>query len=515
MSRILLVNPSYCNSYGGSIGSIVNPIFPILSMASLAAVARQQGSEVRLLDLSWEVYDVRRIEAEVRSFKPDVVGFSVLSPTMNQVRDMTVAIKKISPHILCMAGGAHVSALPRESLLESHLDLVVCGEGEETFRELIDGHNLHSIAGIAFKTHGEIVITEKRSPLKNIDDLPMPAWDIFDLGLYAKKTSRLFAKKVPFVSAEFSRGCIYKCDFCASKLTMAFGYRKKSPERCAEEVAYMAKLGIREFMLADDIFTSDAAWAQKVCEKLIAQKNQISWSCTNGIRVESSSAELFRKMKLAGCYRVAFGFESGNDEVLRQFGKGGKASLERGALAVQQARQAKLETIGFFQVGLSADDKTTIQETISFAKTLDLDMFKFGVAIAFPGTKMFNDYKALDLIKSYDWDQYHIYSGFEMFTHPKITHADIQESITQAYRETTFLHPKFILRRFWRSIVSGDLFKDVYDFLRYLSLGYTKTDMGITYGYQKEWMVFDFRSKSFTPVTYDAPRAQGTKEAVS
>lgn len=93
--------------------------------------------------------------------------------------------------------------------------------------------------------------------------------------------------------AEFSRGCVFKCDFCASKITMALGYRKKSPERCAAEVKRMYELGFREFMLADDIFTSDQRWAVKVCEAIAATRVDMAWSCTNGIRVESADDELF------------------------------------------------------------------------------------------------------------------------------------------------------------------------------------------------------------------------------
>ncbi len=502
MSKILLVNPSYCNSYGGSIGSIVNPIFPVLSVASLAAVARKEGHEVKLLDLSWRNYRVEDIEEEVSSYRPDIVGFSVLSPTMNQVRDMSVALKKISQNIICLAGGSHVSALPTESILESHLDAVVCGEGELTFAELINGRNFHDIKGLAFRNGDGVTVNERRPAIENLDELPMPAWDIFDLELYAKKTSRLFAKKTPFVSAEFSRGCVFKCDFCASKLTMSFGYRKKSPKRCAEEVAYMKSLGIREFMLADDIFTSDIKWAGDVCDELVRQNNKVSWSCTNGIRVESSPIELFQKMKQAGCYRVAFGFEAGNTEVLKNFGKGGSASLEKGVDAVKHARIAKLETIGFFQVGLSSDDKSTIYETVAFARKLPLDMMKFGVTIAFPGTKMFDDYKRMNLIRSYNWDQYHIYSGFNMFSHPVLSYEDIHRCITKAYRETTFLNPKFILRRLYKSIISGNIFRDIYDFFRFIFLSYTKQEVEITYSYQTDWNAFDFSTRPFTPATY-------------
>ncbi len=488
MGRILLVNPSYQNSYGDSIGSLVNPIFPVLSMATLAAVARANHHTVEVLDLSWKHYDTQDFTAKVQSFRPDIVGFTVLTPAMNQVKDMSIALKKISNRIISIAGGPHVSALPEVTLLESSIDAVVYGEGENTFRDIINGRKFSETPGLVFRDgSGGITTNTERAVIANLDDLPMPAWDVFDLELYARKTSRLFARKTPFVTAEFSRGCIYKCDFCASKLTMALGYRKKSPKRCAEEAAYMASLGIKEFMLADDIFTTDANWAKEVCREMVKRNNQVAWSCTNGIRVESSNQELFNLMRKAGCYRVAFGFESGNDEVLKNFGKGGKATLEKGLTAVKEAKQAKLETIGFFQIGLSSDTKETIDQTISYARKLDLHMFKFGVTIAFPGTKMFKDYRQKGLIRSYDWDHYHIYSGFDLFNHPQLSLAEIQDCVKRGYRLTTFRNPTFILRRFFRGLMNGDIFSDVIFFFRFVTSSYLRKKGTTKYEFHEEW----------------------------
>lgn len=492
MAKILLVNPSYQNSYGGSIGALVNPIFPVLSLASLAAVARKNDHQVEVLDLSWHAYHPRYIEERIKSMRPDVVGFSVLSPSMNQVKDMSFAVKKINPHILCIAGGPHVSALAEESIQESSLDAVVIGEGEETLREILSGKNLHGIDGLAIRNGEGAIFTPERKPILDINSLPIPAWDIFDLNMYARMTSRLYARRTPFITAEFSRGCIYKCDFCASKLTMGFGYRKKSPERCAEEVRVMKSLGVREFALADDIFTTDAKWAGAVCDELIKADTGVKWSCTNGIRVESAEEGLFRKMKEAGCYRVAFGFESGNDEVLKSFGKGGRASLAKGEEAVREARKAGLETLGFFMVGLSSDNKETIYETVEFARRLPLDLLKFGVTIAFPGTKMFRDYESQGMIKSYDWDNYHIYSGFRMFAHPELSYEDIQTCIRKAYRKAAFFNPGFLYRRLKNSILTGDFLSEIRFFFRFLRLSYSKTENHTEYPYRHLW---EYKSK--------------------
>ena len=364
MATALLINPSYQGSYGGAKASIVNPIHPTLGLATIAAVAIERGHQIELLDMSWRRYDWREIKEAVLATKPDIVGITATTPLMNQLRDISTVVKDISKDILVVGGGAHPSALPEETVRESELDAVFVGEADFSFGDLCDGQSLSDIPGLYYRDGDTVVSTGWRPPIANLDDLPLPAWELYDPKIYKKHMSRLLCRRPPSTMAEFSRGCVFKCDYCASKITMGLGYRKKSPARCAEEVRKMHSLGFREFLLADDIFTSDQKWAGEVAEAITATGTNMLWTCQNGIRVESADAALFQKMRRAGCYRVSFGFESGNDEVLKQFGKGGRATVEQGRKAVQMARQAGIETSGFFLLGLSSDTVETMEETV-------------------------------------------------------------------------------------------------------------------------------------------------------
>ena len=294
--------------------------------------------------------------------------------------------------------------------------------------------------GLVCRVGPDIFSTGRRAPIENLDELPMPAWELYDLNDY-RRMSRLLAKRTPVTMAEFSRGCVFKCDFCASKTTMALGYRKKSPGRCADEVRRMHELGFREFALADDIFTSDQKWANEVSQAIAETGVDMAWTCTNGIRVESANKELFKNMRRAGCYRVSFGFESGNDEVLKRFGKGGRASVEQGRKAVNEARQAGIDTNGFFLLGLSPDNHATIEDTIEYARKIPVDMMKFGIAIAFPGTPMFDEYVRKDLVKSFDWDEYFIYTDKNLFSHESLTYEEIRGFMRRAYRRCILFNP--------------------------------------------------------------------------
>lgn len=516
MARVLLINPSYAGSYGSAKASITNPIFPILGLTAIAAVALDRGHHVDVLDLSYQEYDWPLIKETIQKTRPDVVGVTATTPLMNQLRDISVLCKDISRDILVVGGGAHVSALPMESMRESLLDVAVVGEGDWTFGELCDGRPLAEIQGIYYRDgSGNILSTGPRPLIDNLDTLPIPAWHLYDPEEYKKRISRLLAKAPPVTMVEFSRGCVFTCDFCASKLTMALGYRKKSPERCAEEVKIMHRLGWREFMVADDIFTSDNVWAGRVCEaitQLQPEGVKMAWSCTNGIRVESADEDLFRKMAAAGCYRVSFGFESGNDEVLKKFGKGGRASKEEGRAAVRKARKSGIDVMGFFLLGLSPDTEDTMRDTIEFARALELDLLKFGITIGFPGTPMFRDYAAKGLVRSYDWDDYFIYTEKPLFAHPDLPFETVLKYMQIAYRRAIVMNPGFILRRGIRGIRTGEFFWDAYYALSFFLQPATNGDHpGNQYYAADRWPRFDFAHWEPAPLVY--PKATYRKAA--
>lgn len=499
MAKALLINPSYRDSYGSAKAAIVDPIFPTLSVLTIAAMAEKHGHQVELMDMSYSQYDYQVILDKIKSYKPDVVGVTGTTPLMNQIRDISVLTKSVSENIMVIAGGSHVSAMPNESLHESMLDLVVQGEGDYTFAEILDGRKLSEIRGIKYRKDGQILSTGIRPFVENLDELPMPAWHLYNSENYKYRISRLLARRRPLAMTEFSRGCVYKCDFCASKNTMALGYRKKSPERCAEEVKVMHKFGYREFALADDIFTSDNKWAKQVSEAIIRTGIDMLWTCTNGIRVESADQELFNVMRKAGCYRVSFGFETGNAEVLKAFGKGGRATIEKGHEAVRLARKAGIDANGFFMLGLSPDSEETMKDTINFARTLPLDMMKFGIAIGFPGTSMFKEYREKGLVRSYNWDDYFIYSTQPLFAHPRLTYDKVQEYMKLAYRKAILTNPGFILRRLWRGIRTLEFFWDLYYFFKFFAAPeINKQTHSARYFAKDKWPKFDFENQKIT-----------------
>jgi anaerobic magnesium-protoporphyrin IX monomethyl ester cyclase len=495
MSKVLLINPSYLRTYGGTQAGIANPVFPILSLAALGGVAKSKGHEAQILDLSYRSYDPQMLRELITREKPDIVGITSTTPLMNQARDLSFLVKDISKDILTLSGGAHPSALPRETLQESAFDALVVGEGDLTFGDILDGKPLPEVPGIYWRNGDQIVANATRPLVSFLDDLPVPAWELYSSDS-KRRVTRYLARYSPVTTVEFSRGCVFKCDFCATKNTVGEGYRKKSPERCAEELEYLVKLGYREFILADDIFTSDNNWALQVCEEISRRNIKLAWTCTNGIRVDSANEKLFKAMRRAGCYRVHFGFESGNDAVLKAFGKGGRASLEQGQRAVTLAREAGLETWGMFQVGLSADTVDTMKDTVRFAQGLDVDIKRLGITVPFPGTPMFKNLAKMGNIKTLDWDDFNVFNeATQIYNHPTLSWDVLLKFYKKAYMKLYYLSPKYIFRRLWRGLWSGDAFMDITFGLRFLFilLGGKQEVPPENYAYADKWRPLDVK----------------------
>ena len=185
-------------------------------------------------------------------------------------------------------------------------------------------------------------------------------------------------------------------------------FRPKSPERVLAEIEYIHSLGVREFHVADDGFTSNMKRAATICDGLIKLDLGMTWSCSNGIRVDRVNQELLHKMRKAGCYRVSFGIESGNQAVLDELGK--KIRLAQTEAAVDMARKANIDTFGFFMFGFTNDTPETMMDTIRLARKLPLDLAKASLITPFPGSPLYKEYEKLGVLKpAGDYSKYNVY----------------------------------------------------------------------------------------------------------
>ena len=294
-----------------------------------------------------------------------------------------------------------------------------------------------------------------------MNSLSFPAYSLYEKEKY--KVPPAIARKNPVAWVETSRGCVFECTYC-NKSCFGKTFRVKSPERVVEEFIKIKKLGFKGIHLTDDGFTTNIKRAKKICDLLIESKVNIGWSTITGIRVDRVDFELLDKMRQAGCCRVYFGIESGNQEILNNIKKG--ITLEQVRKAVEFAKKAKLEIAGYFMVGLPGDTEETMQDTINFAKSLDLNLAKASITIPLPATEIFNDLDKKGLIKTHDWEKFKFYSApSTIYDHQNLSWPTIEKYYLKFYREI-YLNPKFIFKRLKNSVINKTIIDDFKMFIQ-------------------------------------------------
>lgn len=405
--------------------TLVNPAFgvyaahpsPPLGLAYLKAVLQKNGIQTEIIDES------AGMPAEIGKIDSEWIGLTVFTPTAKNAYQLADQFRKAGKKV--MLGGPHVTILPKEAL--KHADKVIVGEGEESI--------LH-----VFSSKKKII---QSSLIKDIDSIPFPEWHGLPLEKYTAATRRHSYLKVMT-----SRGCPWNCVYCFKGI---FGrkYRTRSAKNIADEIEYLqGEYGTREIAFIDDNFSQNRARTIEICRELIQRRIQVEWTCPNGVRVDTLDLPLLKLMKKAGCYQLSFGIESGNQGVLDKIGKGIK--LKQVENAVKWAKQAGIETIGFFMIGLPFDSEKTMQQTIDFAKSLPLDLVQFTVTVPYPGTELYRLVEREGNFLVEDWAKFGSYSGKAYYKFGELNKELVERMYKKAYREIYF-RPGYALKRIARN----------------------------------------------------------------
>ena len=224
------------------------------------------------------------------------------------------------------------------------------------------------------------MVNATRPFIKNLDDLPIPMHELLPFKKY-----RMPMMKGPFTFIVTSRGCTAGCIFCIKHVSYQFGIRLRSPEKIMEELWVLKKLGINNINMYADLFTVNREQVVNLCKLMIEQKIKINWTCNS--RVDYVDEEMLQLMGKAGCWYIAWGIESGNEQVLQHARKG--IDPEKARRALRWSKQAGIKNWGYFIIGLPTETEETIQQTIAYAKSLPLDIALFHVAAPYPGTPFF------------------------------------------------------------------------------------------------------------------------------
>lgn len=395
-------------------GEIPFRTFP-LGVAYLASVLRNNNHEVSIVDcltedqvvinnengmftigMSWD-----NIKEKLSVLKPEIVGisnsYSVQSPSVLKLAEFV----KRNCDAKVVLGGAHPSALAQEILKDNNIDFVIIGEGEDSFLKLIksmsENKSFNKIDGLGYRLDDQIKINPKTHYIADLDKIPFPSWDLFpaiDKYLYSKNPHSNFLRRPPYMPILTSRGCPGNCIFCSIHVSFGYNWRSRSYLNVVDEIETLVKeRGIREIHFEDDNLTFDRKRMLDICNEIISRKIDIAWTTPNGVHISNLDEELLCKMKESGCYRLFLGIESGNSNVLRNIIKKKNVSLDEVRLKVRFMRKLKIETVGFFVIGLPHETKKEIRDTINFACSLGLDDVLFSIATPYPGTDLWSLYE--------------------------------------------------------------------------------------------------------------------------
>jgi hopanoid biosynthesis associated radical SAM protein HpnJ len=349
-------------------------------------------------------------------------------------------IREINPKIKIAFVGPHVSVLPERSLRDCpEIDFVVRKEFDYAVCEFANGKPLEEILGISYLKNGSVVHTPDRPEVQDLDSLPHVT-EIYRRDLDVTRYNVPFLL-YPYVSLYTTRGCPAQCTFCLWPQTLSgHPWRKRSTDDVAREMAKAKDFwpNVREFFFDDDTFNIQKPRTIELCSKLKPLK--LTWSCTSRV---TTDYETLKAMKEAGCRLLIVGFESGDQQILKNIKKG--ATIERARQFTKDCHKLGLVIHGDFILGLPGETHDTIRNTIAFAKELDVETIQVSVAHAYPGTELY-DYAVKNGFMV--GDNKMVDEGGHQLAHiqyPGLPAEEILESVHRFYDEYYF-RPKAVFR---------------------------------------------------------------------
>ena len=470
--RVMLINPPVLNG---------NPIvregrcmqrkgawtslWPPLTLATLASLLREKGFSVLARDYVAEALTVDNVLNDTKAFKPDMLVLNTVAASLYNDLDVANNIKSVNRSIFATAIGLQASGVP-DSLLVSPfaVDAAIVGEPDIPVARIADvlsvNGNLNEVEGIAYRKDGCTVNTGRVSEFIDIDSLPMPAWEFFNLRNYTLPFSRK-----PFLLVTTARGCPHTCEFCPIWIYYGRVPRLRSPERIADEIEYdIEKFGVRDFLFWAESFTLNEIHVAGICEEILRRNLKINWMCNS--RVDNVNDQMLRLMKRAGCWLIGFGIESGSQRILDSTRKG--ISLDQIRRTVKMSHSAGIVVVGHVIIGLPHDDERSINETINFTRDVGLDFAQFYCAVPFPGSKLYDDARNNGWLKTGDWTMFE--QNRSIVDYPELSSGKIEKLRRRAIR-SFYLRPASVWKLMKLVKTRGDmrsLFYSVREFLSWL-----------------------------------------------
>jgi len=403
---VLLIYPNYTSK-------IFKSLHPPLGLANLAAVLLENNITVEILDCSF-LNDLDEIKEKLSQYNPSIVGMSFMSPMKEAAYRVAEIVKDTYSDVLLVVGGPHPTVFRDECIENKNIDIVVVGEGEITFTELVKNFkknkqeflkNREKIKGIYFKSGNKIIKNPPREPIRDLNVFPLPAYELLPREYFGSRFSLIT-----------SRGCPFSCAYCQPTQRMIFGPGVKfdSPQRVIEKLKKILSnhQQISYIVFEDDTFTIDKKRVEEICEQIIKNgiNKKVCFRCHIRARPFPDS-ETLEKMKKANFTNISVGFESGSDKILKELNKG--TTAEDNITAGKTLRKLGFKVFAFIMIGAPSEDKNTLEETWRMVKQIKPFEARVSIVTPLPGTQLENYCRNLGILneKIPEKERYH-YDSF-------------------------------------------------------------------------------------------------------
>ncbi len=421
-------------------------VVPQLGIVYLAAILMNQGHNVCIIDANASSLSVEDVYRTVKDLSTEIMLFTSITEnfanTLLWIRELK---KRYSVPVII--GGPHTTLYPKSTMEHKEIDICVIGDGSRRLIDILEvlsnshkENGLNNIMGILYRSNGEIHQTESMTDIMgtiDLDNLPLPARHLLPNDRY--KT--VISDRTPITSMLSSSGCPFKCVYCDTRYSVVM----RDPGKVVNEMEYCnMEHGIKEILFYDETFTLNRKRAVSICDLLIEKNLDLTFSIRT--RANTVDEDLIKKLAEAGCVRVNYGIESGNQGILKNLNR--NIPLEEIKKAVYWTRKHGIKAFGFFMIGCPGDNHKTINETINFALSLDLDYVQFNKLTLVPNSELYIRVKELNQIDY--WDEY-TKGNFDIVkTMPRcnvdVTDKELDRLLKKAYLRF-YYRPKFIIRQ--------------------------------------------------------------------
>ncbi len=418
---------------------MVIPPLPPTELMYLGAIAKKLGFECKIKDYSIKNESLDDLRKDLEEFEPDYILLNVATPSLKNDLKAVQTAKEVNPDIITVVIGAYFLTYNKE-ILEKHsyIDLIIRGESEYTFKEILEGKEYKDILGLTYRAENIPVNNDDRPFIDNLDELLFPARDLVDNTLFKRPDNNKMQAII-----KVARGCPFHCFFCLATPVSGKKVRLRSPENIVAEMREcVEKYKINNFIFWSDIFNLNRQWVVDLCNTIIDSGLKVIWS--SNTRADTADFELAKLMYKAGCRLVSIGVESGSQDILNKMGK--KITLSQAKETVQIFKKAKIKIYNYFVLGLPWETEEDIKKTIDFAIELDSDFVSFYTATVLPGSRFF-DYVIEN--KLGDLDDESTYKS--AYYYPSVnTHYLSRERVMEFHKlamKRFYLRPSYIIKK--------------------------------------------------------------------